>query len=96
MTLDELVRSLESRLEVIERSGDQRVVITGVTDDSRDVSPGTLFVAVKGERADPGPRMLPKARRTGSRTIHGGVTRAIQPCRNLTRRAERSAKVAAA
>lgn len=52
MTLDELVRPLESRLEVIERSGDQRVVITGVTDDSRDVSPGTLFVAVKGERAD--------------------------------------------
>ena len=52
MTLDELVRPLESRLEVMERSGDQRVVITGVTDDSRDVSPGTLFVAVKGERAD--------------------------------------------
>ena len=52
MTLDDLVGPLESRLEVMERSGDQRVVITGVTDDSRAVSPGTLFVAVKGERVD--------------------------------------------
>jgi UDP-N-acetylmuramoyl-L-alanyl-D-glutamate--2,6-diaminopimelate ligase len=52
MTLDELVRPLESRLEVMERRGDQGVVITGVTDDSRAVGPGTLFVAVKGERAD--------------------------------------------
>ncbi|MGD9726544.1 MAG: UDP-N-acetylmuramoyl-L-alanyl-D-glutamate--2,6-diaminopimelate ligase [Nitrospiraceae bacterium] len=52
MTLDELVSPLESRLEVMERRGDQRVVITGVTDDSRAVEPGTLFVAVKGERAD--------------------------------------------
>lgn len=52
MTLDELVGPLEDRLEVMERSGDQRVVITDVTDDSRGVVPGVLFVAVKGERVD--------------------------------------------
>lgn len=52
MTLDELVRPLEGRLEVMERRGDQHVVITDVTDDSRTVRAGTLFVAVKGERVD--------------------------------------------
>jgi UDP-N-acetylmuramoyl-L-alanyl-D-glutamate--2,6-diaminopimelate ligase len=52
MTLDELVGPLETRLEVLERSGNQRVLITDVTDDSRGVTPGALFVAVKGERVD--------------------------------------------
>lgn len=52
MTLDELVRPLEARLEVVERNGDQGVVITDVTDDSRGITPGALFVAVKGERVD--------------------------------------------
>ena len=52
MTLDELVGPLEARLEVLERSGDQRVPITDVTDDSRCVTSGALFVAVKGERVD--------------------------------------------
>jgi UDP-N-acetylmuramoyl-L-alanyl-D-glutamate--2,6-diaminopimelate ligase len=52
MTLEELVGPLEARLEVLERSGDQGVSITDVTDDSRCVIPGALFVAVKGERVD--------------------------------------------
>jgi UDP-N-acetylmuramoyl-L-alanyl-D-glutamate--2,6-diaminopimelate ligase len=52
MTLDELVRPLEPGLEVVERNGNQQVVITDVTDDSRAVIPGALFVAVKGERVD--------------------------------------------
>ncbi|HVG02040.1 MAG TPA: UDP-N-acetylmuramoyl-L-alanyl-D-glutamate--2,6-diaminopimelate ligase, partial [Nitrospira sp.] len=52
MTLDELISPLQGPLKVLERIGDQRVVITSVTDDSRDVRPGALFVAVKGERVD--------------------------------------------
>ena len=52
MTLDELIGPLQGRLGVLERTGDQRVTIADVTDDSRRVKPGSLFVAVKGERVD--------------------------------------------
>lgn len=52
MTLDELISPIQGRLGVLERSGDQQVMITGLTDDSRTVEPGALFVAVKGERVD--------------------------------------------
>ena len=52
MTLDDLVGPLQGPLNVLERIGDQGVVITNVTDDSRNVKPGCLFVAVKGERVD--------------------------------------------
>ena len=52
MTLDELITDIQGRLGVLERIGDQRVTITGLTDDSRNVEPGSLFVAVKGEQVD--------------------------------------------
>lgn len=52
MTLDELIGPIQGRLAVQERTGDQRVTIAEVTDDSRKVKPGALFVAVKGERVD--------------------------------------------
>ena len=52
MTLDELISPIQGRLKVLERIGDQRVTITSLTDDSRNVEPGSLFVAVKGERVD--------------------------------------------
>ncbi|MCC2640813.1 MAG: murE [Nitrospira sp.] len=52
MTLDELITDIQGPLEVLERIGDQRVLITGLTDDSRKVEPGSLFVAVKGEQVD--------------------------------------------
>ncbi|MDP9131744.1 MAG: UDP-N-acetylmuramoyl-L-alanyl-D-glutamate--2,6-diaminopimelate ligase [Nitrospirota bacterium] len=52
MTLDELIGFNQERLGVLERIGDQRVTITSLTDDSRKVEHGSLFVAVKGERAD--------------------------------------------
>ena len=52
MTLDELISPIHGRLGVLERTGDQRVTITDLTDDSRKVGPGSLFVAVPGERVD--------------------------------------------
>ncbi|MCE3222337.1 MAG: murE [Nitrospira sp.] len=52
MTLDELISPIQGRLKVLERTGDQRVTISGLTDDSRTVEAGSLFVAVKGERVD--------------------------------------------
>lgn len=61
MTLAELVQSLE----VVERVGDANVAIRGVTDDSRGVKPGSLFVAVKGERVD-GHRFVAQAVAAGA------------------------------
>ena len=52
MTLDELISPIQGRLGVLERSGDQRVRIDSLTDDSRRVESGSLFVAVQGERVD--------------------------------------------
>ncbi|MFO0732533.1 MAG: UDP-N-acetylmuramoyl-L-alanyl-D-glutamate--2,6-diaminopimelate ligase [Nitrospiraceae bacterium] len=52
MTLDELIGPIQGLLGVQGRTGDQRVTIADVTDDSRKVKPGALFVAVKGERVD--------------------------------------------
>lgn len=52
MTLDELISPIQGRLRVLERIGDQRVTIAGLTDDSRKVESGSLFVAVQGERVD--------------------------------------------
>ena len=52
MTAVELIVPLESQLGVIQRQGNLNVAITDVTDDSRLVKPGSLFVAVKGGRVD--------------------------------------------
>lgn len=68
MTLDELVSPVQTRLGVLERIGDQRVVIADVTDDSRAVGSGALFVAVKGERVD-GHRYIQGAVQAGARAV---------------------------
>lgn len=52
MTLAELIAPLEKRGEVTYRRGDIHVQIAALTDDSRQIKPGTLFVAVTGERVD--------------------------------------------
>lgn len=52
MTFAELIEAPDAQLAVVEQRGDMRVTITDVTDDSRQVKPGCLFVAVKGERVD--------------------------------------------
>lgn len=52
MTFAELVAAQGLTPEVLERQGNLEVEITDVTDDSRRVKTGSVFVAVKGERAD--------------------------------------------
>ncbi|MBI5855360.1 MAG: UDP-N-acetylmuramoyl-L-alanyl-D-glutamate--2,6-diaminopimelate ligase [Nitrospirae bacterium] len=64
MTFAELVHSLD----VIERAGDANVAIGAVTDDSRAVKPGSLFVAVKGERVD-GHRFVTQAVGSGAAAV---------------------------
>ena len=69
MTLGELLDPVEDQLGVLERRGDATVQILNIVDDSRQVTPGTLFVAVKGERVD-GHRFL-------SQVIHDGAVALI-------------------
>ena len=49
LRLDELARELPASTDVV---GDASVRVTGVRHDSRDVQPGDLFVARKGETSD--------------------------------------------
>ena len=48
MTFAELIEPLRTA----ERQGNLDVAVTALTDDSRAVKPGSVFVAVKGERVD--------------------------------------------
>jgi len=52
MTLAELIAACEESGQVTHRQGSLEVGVSAVTDDSRRVTPGTVFVAVKGERDD--------------------------------------------
>lgn len=52
MTVAQLVAALAGQVEIIERRGSLDRPVTAVTDDSRAVAAGSLFVAVKGERVD--------------------------------------------
>jgi UDP-N-acetylmuramoyl-L-alanyl-D-glutamate--2,6-diaminopimelate ligase len=52
MILAELIAPLDRQGAVIDRHGNLNVDVTALTDDSRQVKPGTLFVAVRGERVD--------------------------------------------
>lgn len=52
MTLHELIASLADRLEILDRCGDPGVEIVHITDDSRRVRAGSLFVALKGGKVD--------------------------------------------
>ncbi|GKS57158.1 UDP-N-acetylmuramoyl-L-alanyl-D-glutamate--2,6-diaminopimelate ligase [Nitrospira sp.] len=68
MTAAELIEPIEADLRVVSRTGSLAVPVANLTDDSRRVSPGTLFVAVKGERVD-GHRFIPQAVRDGAAAI---------------------------
>ena len=76
MTLDELISPIHGRLGVLERNGDQRVTIADLTDDSRKVGPGSLFVAVQGERVD-GHQFLDPVVAAGAAAVEG--TAAVTP-----------------
>src|SRR4029077_3403378 len=52
ITLTQLVAALRGQVEVLEQRGDVSCPVHAITDDSRAVVAGSLFVAVKGERVD--------------------------------------------
>jgi UDP-N-acetylmuramoyl-L-alanyl-D-glutamate--2,6-diaminopimelate ligase len=68
MTFATMLQALEGHVPIIEHRGDLTRAVKGITDDSRTISAGSLFVAVKGERVD-GHQFIPAAVSGGA----GGV-----------------------
>jgi len=68
MTLAELIAPCEQAGQVTHRQGSLEVGVSAVTDDSRHVRPGTVFVAVKGERED-GHTYLRRAAEAGAAAL---------------------------
>src|SRR5262245_1378370 len=52
VTLAQLLEALRGQIGVLEQRGDVSRLVHAITDDSRIVTSGSLFVAVKGERVD--------------------------------------------
>src|SRR6266850_695527 len=52
ITLTQLLAALRGQVEVLKQRGDVSRPVHAITDDSRAVTAGSLFVAVKGERVD--------------------------------------------
>jgi UDP-N-acetylmuramoyl-L-alanyl-D-glutamate--2,6-diaminopimelate ligase len=68
MPLAQLLAALNGQVAILERHGALDRSVTSVTDDSRAVSSGDLFIAVKGERVD-GHRYVAQAIEAGAAAI---------------------------
>ena len=60
MTFATMLQVLEGQVKILERHGDPNTVVKAITHDSRAVSSGSLFVAVRGEQVD-GHQFIPAA-----------------------------------
>src|SRR3954462_5000400 len=65
VSLDAIARAFESQGLLVDRRGDLPDTATLITDDSRQVKPGSLFVAVRGADRD-GHTFLATAARSGA------------------------------
>ena len=65
ITIKELLEALRGQVGILEQRGDAGRLVRAITDDSRAVADGSLFVAVKGERVD-GHRFVEQAVRAGA------------------------------
>jgi UDP-N-acetylmuramoyl-L-alanyl-D-glutamate--2,6-diaminopimelate ligase len=65
ITLTQLLAVLRGQVEILEQRGDVNLPVHAITDDSRAVTAGSLFVAVKGERVD-GHRFVEQAIKAGA------------------------------
>lgn len=68
MTVAQLVAALTGQVEIVEQRGGLDRPVTAVTDDSRAVAAGSLFVAVKGERVD-GHEFVGQAMQAGAAAV---------------------------
>ena len=88
MKLKELLHGLD----VLELHADEALDITGVQYDSRQVTPGALFVAISGFQTD-GHKYIPKAMENGAVCVHAvwvcaPVSLFPMPARRLPRSAQ--------
>ena len=65
LTLMQLLAVLRGHVEILEQRGDMSCPVHAITEDSRAVTVGSLFVAVKGERVD-GHRFVEQAIKAGA------------------------------
>jgi UDP-N-acetylmuramoyl-L-alanyl-D-glutamate--2,6-diaminopimelate ligase len=70
MTVMQLLAALNGHVAIVERHGPMDRLVTSVTDDSRAVTSGSLFIAVKGERVD-GHAYVKQAIQAGAAAIIG-------------------------
>jgi UDP-N-acetylmuramoyl-L-alanyl-D-glutamate--2,6-diaminopimelate ligase len=68
MTVTQLLAAMQGSVEVLEQRGNLDLAVTGITDDSRAVTQGSLFVAVKGERVD-GHDFVQNAKHAGAAAV---------------------------
>jgi UDP-N-acetylmuramoyl-L-alanyl-D-glutamate--2,6-diaminopimelate ligase len=52
MTIATMLQALQGQVGILESHGNHDVLVSAITDDSRTVRAGSLFVAVKGEQVD--------------------------------------------
>lgn len=64
MTLAMMLEALRGQVGILESHGNLSMPVTAITDDSRAVHAGSLFVAVKGEQVD-GHQFIPAAMKAG-------------------------------
>ncbi len=67
-TVAELISALNGKVDLVEQRGSMDRMVTAITDDSRAVTPGSLFVAVKGERVD-GHQFVSQAVKAGAAAV---------------------------
>lgn len=65
MNTARLIEALKDADEYVDQLGELPLVFTDITDDSRRVNPGSVFVAVRGVQQD-GHEWLPSAQRAGA------------------------------
>ncbi|MCX5721610.1 MAG: UDP-N-acetylmuramoyl-L-alanyl-D-glutamate--2,6-diaminopimelate ligase [Nitrospirae bacterium] len=78
LTLTQLLTALRGQVAILEQRGEMTRPVQGITDDSRAVTAGSLFVAVKGERVD-GHNFIEQAIKAGAGAIVAQVPVASGP-----------------
>lgn len=68
LTFSQLLAALQGQVAILEQRGDMDRSVQGITDDSRAVTAGSLFVAVKGERVD-GHNFIEQAIKAGAAAV---------------------------
>jgi UDP-N-acetylmuramoyl-L-alanyl-D-glutamate--2,6-diaminopimelate ligase len=80
LTVKQLLNALCGQVKVLEERGDGNRLVQRITDDSRAVTGGSLFVAVKGERVD-GHGFIEQAVKAGAVAVvaQGAVAPGVLP-----------------